>query len=472
MPSNKPTHNTRKPSVSYSYVWIAGSLMATIVIAGFILVKTTKAFINDNARQAFITQTRIAAASIDSLLVKSLAGAESDATTSQYASLKNQLIAIKNASKDMRFVYLMGLKDNNIFFLVDAEPVNSEDYSPPGQIYPEPSAELIKIFESGQAFVEGPILDQWGTWISGHAPIRDVTTGQVIAIIGIDIDANTWKQTVNLHRWESIGITLLLVTLVLVYFISLWRISYANKMRHIIAAELAHTVDNLSDANQELKAFSYSVSHDLRAPLRHIHGYCEALEEDFSDKLTADGLSYLQRLQHAAKSMDRLILGLLKISRVNRQELEVNVVNLSKLAEDIINELNNENTDKTYLTHVDKNMLVFGDARLLRAVMENLISNAYKYTRHTENPHIEIGCTEDDGARVYYVKDNGAGFDMTQSDKLFEPFQRLHHADEFDGTGIGLSTVARIVKRHKGSIWAEGKVDEGAVFYFTLGLSG
>ena len=446
--------------------------MATIVIAGFILVETTNAFINDNARQAFITQTRIAAAGIDSLLVKSLTGIESDATTNQYASLKNQLIAIKSTSDDMRFVYLMGKRSNDVIFLVDAEPVDSEDYSPPGEIYPEPSKELLNIFKNGQAFVEGPIIDEWGTWISGHAPIKEPGSDRVLAIIGIDIDADTWEKTVNLYRWGSIGIILLLVSLVLVYFISLWRISYINKMRHIIAAELAHTVENLSDANQELKAFSYSVSHDLRAPLRHIHGYCEALEEDFSDKLTADGLSYLQRLQHAAKNMDRLILGLLKISRVNRQELEVNIVNLSKLAENIINELNNENTDKTYQTHVDKNMLVFGDTRLLRAVMENLISNAYKYTRQTDNPHIEVGCTEKEGAKVYYVKDNGAGFDMRHYDKLFEPFQRLHHADEFDGSGIGLSTVARIVNRHKGRIWAEGKVNEGAIFYFTLGLSG
>ena len=471
MPSKNPTTNTRKLSVSHSHVWIAGSLMVTIVIVGLVLIETTNAFINDNARQTFLTQTRIAAASIDPLPVISLTGAEPDTITSQYISLKNQLNAIKSTSADMRFVYLMGKINNDVIFLVDAEPVESEDYSPPGEIYPEPSKELLDIFENAQAFVEGPIIDEWGTWISGHAPITEPGSDRVLAIIGIDIDANTWNKTVNLYRWGSIGIMFLLVSLVLVYFLSLWRISYVNKMRQTLAAELAHTVDNLSDANQELKAFSYSVSHDLRAPLRHIHGYCEALEEDFSDNLTADGLSYLQRLQYAAKNMDRLILGLLKISRVNQQELEVNVVNLSKLAEGIINELNNENIDKTYQTHVDKNMLVFGDTRLLRAVMENLISNAYKYTRLTEDPHIEIGCTENDGTKVYYVKDNGAGFDMTHSDKLFEPFQRLHHADEFDGSGIGLSTVARIIRRHKGSIWAEGKVDEGATFYFTLGLS-
>ena len=129
--------------------------MATIVITGFILVKTTKAFINDNARQAFITQARIAATSIDSSLVKSLTGTASDAASSQYRSLKNQLTTIKNISQDMRFVYLMGLKNNNVIFLVDAEPANSEDYSPPGEIYPEPSADLIDIFYTGQAFVEG-----------------------------------------------------------------------------------------------------------------------------------------------------------------------------------------------------------------------------------------------------------------------------------------------------------------------------
>ena len=458
------------PTATPSYTWIAVSLMATIVVAGFLVAAMAQNFIDDNARQAFLARTKIAATAIEPTHVTALAGNEFDTTLDAYKLIKKQLISIKNTSEDMRFVYLMGIRNNQVHFLVDAEPANSKDYSPPGEIYPNPSDELLGIFENGQAFVEGPIVDGWGTWISGHAPIREPGSDVILAIIGIDIDAHSWKQTVNLYRWGSMGIMLLLVTLVLVYFLSLWRISHANKMRQTLANELAHTVDELSEANQDLEAFSYSVSHDLRSPLRHIHGYSEALDEDYGHKLGADGLRYLQRLRHAARSMDRLIVGLLKLSRVSKQGLNINKVNLSNLAQNTIREFNKEYKDKVYETHVAQNLNCLGDARLLRIVMENLISNAYKYSYLAENPVIEFGATEINGQTTYFVKDNGAGFNMAHQDKLFEPFQRLHRSDEFEGTGIGLSTVARIIRRHKGRIWAEGEVDKGAVFYFTVGL--
>lgn len=470
MPSKSNTIKDHTPTVNYSYVWVAVSLMATIIVAGVIITESAQNFINDNARQAFLARTRIAASGVDATLINSLAGNEADTTLSAYRSLKKQLNSIKTASSDMRFVYLMGQRNDGIIFLVDAEPANSEDYSPPGEIYPEPSKELLEIFQHGQAFVEGPIMDEWGTWISGHAPIREPDSDRILAIIGIDIDAHIWKQTISLYRWGSIGIMLLLVALVVVYFLSLWRISHANVMRQQLATELALTIDELSTANQDLEAFGYSVSHDLRAPLRHIQGYSEALDEDYSHKLGEGGLLHLQRLRHAAKSMDRLILGLLKLSRVSKQGLNINTVNLSDLAQNTILELNKEYEDKNYQTNVTQNLLCFGDPRLLRIVLENLISNAYKYSYLTEQPLIEFGVTQIDEQTVYYVKDNGAGFDMAHRDKLFEPFQRLHHSDEFEGSGIGLSTVARIIRRHKGNIWAEGEVDKGAVFYFTLGL--
>jgi light-regulated signal transduction histidine kinase (bacteriophytochrome) len=168
--------------------------------------------------------------------------------------------------------------------------------------------------------------------------------------------------------------------------------------------------------------------------------------------------------------MDRLILGLLKLSRVGKQDLNINRVNLSALAQEIIQDLNIEYGDKVYATEVAQNLICFGDPRLLRIVLENLITNAYKYSQHAERPRIEFGATQVDGKTAYFVKDNGIGFDMVYQEKLFEPFQRLHHTDEFEGSGIGLSTVARIIRRHKGRIWAEGKPDEGAVFYFTVGL--
>jgi signal transduction histidine kinase len=444
--------------------------MATIVVAGIIVAETTQNFINKNAQQAFIARTRIAAAGITPRLIESLTGNAPDTTSKAYGLLKQQLTVIKDASDDMRFVYIMGRQDNQIVFLVDAEPADSKDYSPPGQVYTNPSVQLLEIFHSGEPFVEGPIMDEWGIWISGHAPIIDPDSGLILAIIGIDIDARTWKQTISLYRWGSIGITLLLVILVLVYFVSLWRISRANVERQFAANELERVVNELRDTNKELESFSYSVSHDLRAPLRHIQGYSEALEEDYADKLSDEGLQFLQRLRYAAEDMDRLILGLLKLSRVSKQGLNIDKVNLSALAQDVIQELNKEYPDKHYQTKISENLICYGDARLLRIVLENLLANAYKYSSLKKQPLIEFGATKIEGQTAYYVKDNGVGFDMAHRDKLFEPFQRLHNVDQFEGSGIGLSTVARIIRRHKGRIWADGKPTQGAVFYFTLGL--
>jgi len=445
--------------------------MATIVVAGIIVAETTQNFINNNARQAFIARTKIAAAGITPILIDSLSSKETDIASNAYRFLKQQLIAIKAASNDMRFVYLMGRRNNQVIFLVDAEPPDSKDYSPPGQVYTNPSNELLEIFQNGQPFVEGPITDKWGIWISGHAPIIDPDSGRILAIIGIDIDARAWKQTVSLYRWGSIGITLLLVSLVIIYFASLWRISRANAERRFTADELERVVTELRDTNRELESFSYSVSHDLRAPLRHIQGYSEALEEDYGDKLNSDGLQYLQRLRYATESMDRLVLGLLKLSRVSKQGLNIDKVNLSALAQDVIQELNKQYKNKIYQTKITENLFCHGDARLLRTALENLIANAYKYSSLTEQPLIEFGATEVEGQTTYFVKDNGIGFDMVHRDKLFEPFQRFHSAEEFEGSGIGLSTVARIIRRHKGRIWAEGKPNQGAVFYFTLSLN-
>lgn len=467
---DKKIKNKQHPASTYSYFWIAVCLMATVIVAGILVSATAQNFIDDNAHEAFLARTRIAATAIKPEDIIALSGNESDTRLEAYKQLKKQLVFIKNTSDDMRFVYLMGKKNNQVYFLVDAEPVDSADYSPPGEIYPNPSDELLAIFQNGKAFVEGPIIDDWGTWISGHAPIMEPHSGRILAIIGIDIDARTWKQTVSLYRWGSISIIILLGLLVLLYLFTLRQISRANAERQQAADDLQNVVAELRDTNKELESFSYSVSHDLRAPLRHIHGYSEALEEDYSDNLTGDGLNYLQRLRHAVNNMDRLIQGFLRLSRVNKRGLNINKVYLSSLAQEVIQDLNREYESKIYKTIVMPDLVCFGDTRLLRTVLENLLSNAYKYSYLTEHPEVEFGSKVIDGRTTFYVKDNGIGFDMAQQEKIFEPFHRLHHADEFEGTGIGLSTVARIIHRHKGRIWAEGKPEEGAVFYFTLGL--
>lgn len=232
---------------------------------------------------------------------------------------------------------------------------------------------------------------------------------------------------------------------------------------------VAERTRELQLSNRELEAFTYSVSHDLRAPLRAIDGFSEALLEDYSDKLDDEGRTYLRYLQEGSRDMNELIEGLLKLSRSTRGELLKERVDLSALVETVGGELRSADTEHRVTFQVARNMQVDADPRLLKVVIENLLGNAWKYSNQEEEARIEVGTTERDGETVFFVKDNGAGFDMTFADKLFLPFQRLHRADEFAGTGIGLATVERIVHRHGGRIWAESSAGEGACFYFTLG---
>ena len=224
----------------------------------------------------------------------------------------------------------------------------------------------------------------------------------------------------------------------------------------------------LEAANKELEAFSYSVSHDLRAPLRAIDGFSQALLEDYQDKLDDEGRNYLDRVREGSQRMARLIDDLLQLSKVTRSDLTREKVNLSALANDVAKKLNESYPERSVTVKIEKNVTAFGDERLLRIVLDNLLGNAWKFTSKCEKAEISFGQNGHGSKTEYFVRDNGAGFDMAYADKLFGAFQRLHSANDFDGTGIGLATVQRIVHRHGGSIRAEGNVDAGAVFYFTL----
>lgn len=221
-------------------------------------------------------------------------------------------------------------------------------------------------------------------------------------------------------------------------------------------------------ANLELEAFSYSVAHDLRAPLRGVDGFSRALLEDYADKFDDEGRGYLEHLRESAQRMGRLIDDLLALSRVTRSELAREQVDLSGLARSVAAQLRRAQPDRRIEIVIAAGMVVDGDARLLRIALENLLGNAWKFTGRSAEPRIELGVTSG-GDSAYFVRDNGAGFDMAYASKLFGAFQRLHSADEFEGTGIGLATVQRIINRHGGRIWAIGEVDRGATFCFTLG---
>lgn len=221
-------------------------------------------------------------------------------------------------------------------------------------------------------------------------------------------------------------------------------------------------------ANRELEAFSYSVAHDLRAPLRGIDGFSQALLEEYADKLDDEGRRYLRRVRESAQHMAQLIDGLLSLARITRGELRPEPVDLSALARATAERLRASQPDRNVEVLISKGLTTTGDTRLLGVVLENLLGNAWKFTRDCPLACIELGCKKQGKQTVFFVRDSGAGFDMAFASKLFGVFQRLHTAEEFEGTGIGLATVQRIVGRHDGRIWAESKVGEGATFYFTL----
>ncbi len=224
----------------------------------------------------------------------------------------------------------------------------------------------------------------------------------------------------------------------------------------------------LEAANQELEAFSYSVSHDLRAPLRSLDGFSRTLSEDYNDRLDAQGQMYIQRIRGASQRMGQLIDDLLDLSLVIRDEMHIETVDLSAMIRTIAAELQQTAPERSVAFEIADTVLVKGDARLLRIVMGNILHNAWKFTGRREDAWISFNVMLKEDQQIYVVQDNGAGFDMAYAHKLFGPFQRLHSESEFAGTGIGLATVQRIIHRHGGTIWGEGVVDRGAAFFFTL----
>ena len=224
----------------------------------------------------------------------------------------------------------------------------------------------------------------------------------------------------------------------------------------------------LENSVAELEAFSYSVSHDLRAPLRSIDGFSQILLEDYHQQVDKEGQDCLRRIRAASQNMGQLIDALLQLSRVIRGELQREPVDLSLLVLSTAALIQKSEPSRRVRFHVVSGLQVRGDRRLLGVALQNLLQNAWKFTARNPDPTVEFGSMPKDGKTAYYVRDNGIGFDMTYVNKLFTPFQRLHAKEQFEGTGIGLATVQRVIKRHGGQVWAEGAVGKGATFYFSL----
>lgn len=274
-----------------------------------------------------------------------------------------------------------------------------------------------------------------------------------------------------------VRISIMLLSIILILGWALWWVLQRTAIHPLEAQirareekehELLHRTAELEAALEELESFSYSVSHDLRGPLRAIDGFSHALTEDYGKALDATALDYIYRTRAAAQRMGVLIDDLLTLSRMTRRDVAIENVDLSAMAHEALARISESEPGRAVELVVAENVRTQGDPGLLAIVLDNLLQNAWKYTARTSNPRIEFGARQQGGGTVYFVKDNGAGFDMQYCNKLFRPFQRLHAPQEFSGSGIGLATVARIIQRHGGRIWAEGETGKGATFSFTL----
>ena len=330
----------------------------------------------------------------------------------------------------------------------------------------------------------GPMLqDTPDRMDSVQMTIRDIEAEEQ----GLLADRTTEASSARRWVWGSFALAFILDFLLLVAAFELLvrtgrdreRIAASSEQIAILNRQLTETNEELESrveqrtrelevSNQELEAFSYSVSHDLRAPLRTIDGFSLALEEDFGERLDAQGKDYISRVRNGVQRMGTLIDSLLQLSRVTRSDVQRERVDLSQLATLVFREIQAGDPEREVNWIAQPGVMAEADPRLMRIAFENLIGNAFKFTARTPDATVTFGSGPQDGETVYFLRDNGAGFDMTYVDRLFTAFQRLHGEREFKGSGIGLATVSRIIRRHHGSIWAEGEPGKGATFFFTL----
>ncbi|MGZ7117078.1 MAG: sensor histidine kinase [Methanobacterium sp.] len=261
---------------------------------------------------------------------------------------------------------------------------------------------------------------------------------------------------------------LLMVFLVVIVVAFLFERMEKVKILNEMNEKLRKRTEKLEDANKELEAFAYSVSHDLRVPLRAIDGFSRIVIEDYEDKLDDEGKRLLNIIRENTNKMGQLIDDILLLSRASRQEMNLTEINMEELTERVFGEQKLSSNDENIYLQIKTLPPCYGDRALMQQVLSNLIANSFKFTEPKDERIVEVGAMDNKDETIYYVKDNGVGFDMKYKDKLFGLFQRLHGTNEFEGTGVGLSIVQRVIRRHGGAVWGEGELNEGATFYFLI----
>lgn len=444
-----------KPSFSkirYSLYYPA--IMVILLLVGIVTSLYVYTKVSGSEKQNLLRRSETLAEALNSDWITALAGDETDLDNPQYILLKEKLIAIKQVNPDLRFVYLTGKKDGQIFFMVDSEDPESDSYSPPGQVYPEASADFLAIFDTKTSFLEGPLADRWGSWISALSPVIDKKTGEMVAVVGIDIAAEDYSRTVWLYSSFPLIITLFLLVLVLIGW----------------------TIGRKEEKIMEIKSEFVSIaSHDIRSPLTGIMWMLESFSAGAKNNFTESQKENMNSIKINCENLleklnDLLLLSPLETKGIRKLDFKKDniIITIWKAIKDLEAFSDKKSVKIMIGPNFPQEIIVKCDADKIKRVFSNLIDNAIKYS--PMNSQVTIDYKNIDGNHVFSVKDSGIGITSEDQEKIFGGFFRAKNAKEFAqlGTGLGLFYAKKIVDLHKGKIWVESGENSGTTFYVSL----
>ncbi len=450
-------------------------LTLVVVAAGWLGMTLAVKVTEEELRSKLVLRALTAATMISHERVERLTATEADSDSPDFAYLREQLMATRALNPDCRFVYLLKKIDNRIVFLLDSEPVTSDDYSPPGEEYSEGSDKLYKIFSDGNAFVEGPLGDAWGVWVSGLAVVRSQATGEVIAVLGMDIAARDWEGAMATTRLTVISITLAVLIMVYALLYAVHTSAKASRRIYLAEKQSKEAVEAVSQAKSQFIAY---LSHEIRTPVNGILGLGELLETTLLDKRQRD---YISAIGYSAQALLTVLNEVLDFSKIEANKMTVEKVGFAfrPLVEGVANMLQANALSKGLglIVTVDKNIpsRVVGDPARIQQVLLNLVGNAIKFTE-AGKVEIKAEClSQEDGMLLvkFTVTDTGIGLDQEEITTLFQPFSQVAGVNirKYTGTGLGLSISASLIKLMGGTIGVSSRKGEGSSFWFSLPLA-
>jgi len=450
-------------------------LTVLVLLAGWLGMTLAVKQTQEELRSKLMLRAITAATMISYERVERLTATEADSHSPDFAYLREQLIATRALNTDCRFIYLMKKVDDRIVFLLDSEPVSSEAYSPPGHEYSEASDELVQIFSDGQAFVEGPLADAYGVWVSGLASVRNPADGKVVAVLGMDIAGRDWESAVNTTRLIVGGVTLAVLLVIYALLYAQHVSSKAAGRIYLAEKQAKEAVVAVSQAKSDFIAY---LSHEIRTPVNGILGLGELLETTLLDRRQRD---YISAIGYSAQSLLTVLNEVLDFSKIEANKMTVEKINFAfyPLVEGAINMLRATALSKglALTLVIDKNIptAVIGDPMRLQQILLNLVANAIKFTE-TGKVEITVECLSQEGDSLQAkitVTDTGIGLDQAEINKLFQPFSQVDGVNvrKYTGTGLGLSIAASLIKLMGGEIGVVSRKGQGSAFWFTLPLA-